>query len=174
MSHISVSTNNTGHYIDLHTLIDLNIYQLGSSWFRLELDKPKIFFELSIRVLGAKTKWTVCERTVFKNERSVKVGQPWPNRPLFAPFIFKLVFVELRRVLVVTSMLVTDVGDEMCWWQLQLHKMLVTVLVQIVDVYLFTIASGTNIPKMSPTSKFCHQYLKIVTKVKSPTSLSPF
>ena len=32
------------------------------------------------------------------------------------------------------------------------------------------IASGTTIPEMSPTSKFCHQNPKIVTNYRSPTS----
>ena len=36
--------------------------------------------------------------------------------------------------------------------------------------YLFSLASGTNIHKMSPTSKFSHQHQKIVNKLKSPTS----
>ena len=56
MSHISVSTNNTGHCIDLHTLIDSSIYLLGSGWFRLELGKPLILFHLWFRVLRAKSK----------------------------------------------------------------------------------------------------------------------
>ena len=29
---------------------------------------------------------------------------------------------------------------------------------------------GTNISKMSPTSEFCHQHLRIVTNLKSPAS----
>jgi len=66
-------------------------------------------------------------------------------------------------------MLVTDVGDEMCWWQLWdvgdgfdrfCHQ----------HTLSFCKASGTNIPKMSPISKFCHFHEKIATKIKSPTS----
>ena len=55
------------------------------------------------------------------------------------------------------------------------YEMLVTVLAILVTNihYLFTLASGTNIPKMSPTSKFGYEHPKIVTNVKSPTSLSP-
>ena len=43
------------------------------------------------------------------------------------------------------------------------HKMLVTVLaILITNIhYLFTLASGINIPKMSPTSKFCHQHPEV-------------
>ena len=54
------------------------------------------------------------------------------------------------------------------------YKMLVTVLAVLVTniYYLFTLASGTNIQKMSPTSKFCHQQPKNFTSFKSPTSLS--
>ena len=49
--------------------------------------------------------------------------------------------------------------------------MLVTVLAILVTNfhYLFTLASGTNIQKMSPTSKFSHQNPKIVASFKSPT-----
>ena len=36
--------------------------------------------------------------------------------------------------------------------------------------YLFTLASGTYIEKLSPTSNFSYQYLQIVTNFKSPTS----
>ena len=55
-------------------------------------------------------------------------------------------------------------------------KMLVTVVALLVTNihYRFTLASGTNILKMSPTSKFCQQHSKINTNVKSPPSLSPF
>ena len=55
-------------------------------------------------------------------------------------------------------------------------KMLVTVVALLITNihYRFTLASGTNILKMSPTSKFCQQHSKINTNVKSPPSLSPF
>ena len=62
-----------------------------------------------------------------------------------------------------------------CWWRMletefvgDNYMMLVAVLVILVANihYLFTLASGTNIPKMSPTSKFCHQHPKIVINVK--------
>ena len=48
-------------------------------------------------------------------------------------------------------------------------EMLVTVLVDFVTniLYLFALASGTNIQKMSPISKFCHQHPKNVTSIKS-------
>ena len=65
----------------------------------------------------------------------------------------------------VTSMLVTKcVSDN--------YTMLVTVLAILVTNihYLFTLASGINIQKMSLTSKFCHQHPKIVTNFKLLTS----
>ena len=48
-----------------------------------------------------------------------------------------------------TSMMVTDIGDKMCWWQLVTdnYKMLVTVL----SIHLFTLASGIIIHKSSTT-----------------------
>ena len=64
----------------------------------------------------------------------------------------------------VTSMLETkSVSDN--------FKMLLTVLAFLVNNlhYLFTLASGTNIQKMSPTSKFSHQHSQIFTNFKSPT-----
>ena len=49
--------------------------------------------------------------------------------------------------------------------------MLVTVFAMFSNIhYLFTLVSGTNIQKVSPTSKLCHQHPKIVTNFKSPTS----
>ena len=40
--------------------------------------------------------------------------------------------------------------------------------------YLFTLASVTNIQKMSSTSRFSHQYSQIVTNITiSPTPLTP-
>ena len=52
-----------------------------------------------------------------------------------------------------TSMLVTDVGDD-------LLKMLVTVMTILVtnSNHLFTLDSGTNIQKTLPTSKFSHEH----------------
>ena len=52
-----------------------------------------------------------------------------------------------------TSMLVTDVGDD-------LLKMLVTVMTILVtnSNHLFTLDSGTNIQKTLPTSKFSYQH----------------
>ena len=73
-----------------------------------------------------------------------------------------------------------------CWWRMletkyvgDNYKMLVTVLAILVTNihYLFTLASGTNIQKMSSTSKFNRQHPQIITnlsQLKSPTSLSPF
>ena len=51
-------------------------------------------------------------------------------------------------------------------------EILVTVLA-ILDTnvnYIFTLAPGTNIQEMSPTSKFCQQNPKIGANSKSPTS----
>jgi len=50
-------------------------------------------------------------------------------------------------------------------------EMLVTVLTDFVTNILFLLpfTSGTNIQKISPISKFCHQHPKIVTNIKSPT-----
>ena len=52
--------------------------------------------------------------------------------------------------------------------------MLVMVLAILVTInnYHFTLASGSNVQKMSTTSTFYHQNSKIVTNFKSPTSLS--
>ena len=88
----------------------------------------------------------------------------------------KTELVSVKELVWVTSLLVTDVGDEMGWWQL--HDVgdnfmrLVTVLVIWIIHYLFTLASSTNIQKMSPRSKFCHQHPKIVNNLKSSISLS--
>ena len=69
-----------------------------------------------------------------------------------------------------------------CWWRMletkcvgNNYEMLVTVFAIMVTIiqYLFTLALGTSIKKVSPTSKFCHQHQKIVINFKSPTSLSP-
>ena len=66
-----------------------------------------------------------------------------------------------------------------CWWRMLKTKyvgdnfeMLVTVVADFVTniLYLLALASGTNIQKMSPISKFCHQHPKIVTNIKPPTS----
>ena len=65
-----------------------------------------------------------------------------------------------RTAQLATSMLVTDVGDEMCWRQLwdvgdvfgrfcHQHPLSFNISVGLPD-------SGTNIQKMSPISKFCH------------------
>ena len=57
--------------------------------------------------------------------------------------------------------LVTDVGDKMNGDN---YKMLATVLTLH---YLLAWASGTKIQKMSPTLKFSHQHIHIVTNFKS-------
>ena len=46
-------------------------------------------------------------------------------------------------------------------------EMLVTVLADFATniLYLLALASGTNIQKMSPISKFCQQHPKIVTNI---------
>ena len=46
-------------------------------------------------------------------------------------------------------------------------EMLVKVLDDFVTniLYLLALGSGTNIQKMSPMSKLCHQYSKIVTNI---------
>ena len=66
----------------------------------------------------------------------------------------------------VTSILETKCVDDN-------YTMLVTVLAMTVLVTnihsLFILASGTNIQKMSPTSKFCHQDPKFITKLVTPT-----
>ena len=71
------------------------------------------------------------------------------------------------------SMLVTDVGDKMCWRQpwdvchsFGFFRLQYPLSFNITNV---TLASD-NIQRMSPISKFCHQHPKIVTKIKSPTS----
>ena len=54
-----------------------------------------------------------------------------------------------------------------CWWRMLVtkcvgdFKMLATVSVSNIH-YLITLALGTKIQRMSPTSKFCHQHPKIV------------
>ena len=61
--------------------------------------------------------------------------------------------MNLSRLLVwATSMLVTDVGDEMCW------EMLAAVLAVFVTniLYHLTWASGINNQKISPVSKLYH------------------
>ena len=62
-----------------------------------------------------------------------------------------------------------------CWW-----RMLKTVTILMLGTFLaisvtsttplLTLASSTNIKKMSPRSYFCRQHSKIVTNWKSPTS----
>ena len=59
-------------------------------------------------------------------------------------------------------MLVTNVGDRVCWWRM-LMAMMVVLVTNIHHV--FTWALSTNILNMRPTSK-------IVTNFKSPTLLS--
>ena len=75
-------------------------------------------------------------------------------------FIINSVLICNKTLVVtwLTSMLETKcVGDNI--------KMLVTVLAILVTNihYLFILASGTDIQKMSPRSKFCHQHPKIVS-----------
>ena len=65
-----------------------------------------------------------------------------------------------------------DVGDEMCWRQLWdigdgFGRFVTNIL------YLFTLASGTYIQKMSSTSKFCHQFPKIVTNTYAVGPIGP-
>ena len=66
-----------------------------------------------------------------------------------------------------------------CWWRMLETKcvgdnfeILVTALAVFVTNILYhsTLASGTNVQKMSPISKFCHQHPKIFTDIKSPIS----
>ena len=64
------------------------------------------------------------------------------------------------------SSLMKYVGDN--------FEMLVTVLADFVTniLYLLALASGTNIQKMSPISKFYREHLKNVTNIHlSPTSI---
>ena len=68
----------------------------------------------------------------------------------------------------ITLMLVTDVGDEICWWRLSDSG---DIFGHFGDQYrlFFTLALGTNIQTMSPTSKFSHQHPQIVTNFNSST-----
>ena len=66
-----------------------------------------------------------------------------------------------------TSMLVTDIWDEMSWKQLE----------DVGDAFgrigqwpMVTNTHYLNIQKMSPSSKFSHQYQRIVANITSPTS----
>ena len=65
----------------------------------------------------------------------------------------------------ITSMLVTDVGDQMCWWQVWDNG------------YIEKITNITkkvaNIMILSPTSEISHHH-KVTNITMSPTSLSPF
>ena len=72
----------------------------------------------------------------------------------------------------VTLMLVADVGDKMCEWQLK----------DVGDGFgdfghqhplSFPISVEHQRPKMSPTSKNCYQF-HVINIMMSPTSLSPF
>ena len=58
-------------------------------------------------------------------------------------------------------MLLTDDGDS--------YKILDTFLANLITniLYLFTLASSTNIQMMSPTSKFGHHHRQFVTNFKS-------
>ena len=89
-------------------------------------------------------------------------------------FLEKTDFWDKKNIpgipIMVTSMLVTDVlkkcvGDNI--------KVLVTRLaILVINIhYLFTLASGTNIQKISSRSKFCYQHPRIVINFKSPTSV---
>ena len=77
--------------------------------------------------------WMKKSIAYFKIWRVTDIGLDLPN----------FSFDQNRSI---TSLLVTDVGN-----------LLVTVLIIKIN-YLFTLASVTNIQKMSPTSKFSHQY----------------
>ena len=92
----------------------------------------------------------------------------------------------IYMLLMVTSMLVTDVGDQMCWWQdldvgdksHHQHRELGT------NIKYQSRTSYSGIlwclwpTEMSPTYFFCHQHLKWSPSLShqqrlSPTSLSP-
>ena len=80
-------------------------------------------------------------------------------------------------------MLVTDVGDEMCWWQLKDvddrffhfgHPYPLYSYITVGHQLLVHQLLVTNIQKMSKISKFSHHHPRIVTNITmSPTSLSP-
>ena len=106
--------------------------------------------------------------------KTVKFSSDSPNLSLFVVVVmqyslmslvqkhFGLIDITNQRLYLVTLMVVTKcVGDN--------SKMLVMAMFVTNIHYLFTLALDTNIQKMSPKSKFCHQHSKIFAKLKSPT-----
>ena len=71
---------------------------------------------------------------------------------------------NIDRETLTTRILMTDVGDEMCWWQLWGIVDGLAVFVANI-VYLSTLASSTKIRKMLSISNFCHQHPEIVTNI---------
>ena len=72
----------------------------------------------------------------------------------------ELKIVDGRRISSIMNFGYIDVGDGMCWWQLQ---DVVDILILVTNInYLFALALVTNIQTMSSRSKFRHQRQKIV------------
>ena len=69
-----------------------------------------------------------------------------------------------------TSMLVTDVRDEMWWRKLwDFDDGFVRFCYQ--NTVSFTLASETNIQKISPISKFCHQHRSTISSLLKDSSI---
>ena len=75
------------------------------------------------------------------------------------------------RFNLVTSMLVTDVGDQMYWWQVWDVDDRFTMLMN--DERCWWTKKVANIMILPPTSEISH-HLKVTNITMSPTSLSPF
>jgi len=72
------------------------------------------------------------------------------NRPL-ERFISH--FLQTKNLFVITSILMTDIGDEMCWWQLlYTDGKLVTVLAILVTNIHYLLTLVTHIEIQSPIS----------------------
>ena len=59
-----------------------------------------------------------------------------------------------------SMLMIIDVGDKMCWWQLW----------DVGDGLAVLIIKILYIPKIPPISKFCRKQSKVVTSIKSVTS----
>ena len=69
-----------------------------------------------------------------------------------------------------SSMLVTDIGDEMCWWQLWDVGDGLSHFSHQHPLSLNISVGHQHQKDVTNVSKFCHQHPKIVTNIKSPTS----
>ena len=75
----------------------------------------------------------------------------------------------------VASMLVTDVENQLSWWQLQhFGDIFGDFDHQNPLPFYISVKLGTNCQNISPRSKFCRQHPKNVANFKSPTSLSQY